>query len=47
VKAFGINSDEVSGFIVRQSWTASGELAEFSNTWFNPQVCRYSSRLSA
>jgi GntR family transcriptional regulator len=47
VKAFGIDSGEVSGFIVRQSWTASGELAEFSNTWFDPQVCRYSSRLSA
>jgi GntR family transcriptional regulator len=47
VKAFGIDSGAVSGFIVRQSWTASGELAEFSNTWFDPQVCRYSSRLSA
>lgn len=46
VKAFGIDSGDVSGFIVRQSWTASGELAEFSNTWFDPQVCRYSSRLS-
>jgi GntR family transcriptional regulator len=46
VKAFGIDSGQTSGFIERQSWTASGELAEYSQTWFDQRVCRYSSRLS-
>lgn len=35
-----------AGFIERVSWTASNEVAEFSRTWFDPQVCCYSSRLS-
>ncbi len=46
VKPFGMASGEVCGFIERQSWTANGELAEYSQTWFDQQVCRYSSRLS-
>lgn len=46
VSEFGLTRGSISGFIERQSWTASGELAEFSKTWFDPQVCRYSSRLN-
>lgn len=37
---------DCSGFIERLSWTASNQLAEYSQTWFDPAVCRYSSRLS-
>jgi hypothetical protein len=32
--------------IERVSWTASNQVAEFSKTWFDPAVCRYSSRMS-
>lgn len=35
-----------AGFIERLSWTATNVLAEYSQTWFDPGVCRYSSRLS-
>lgn len=35
-----------AGYIERLSWTTNNELAEFSKTWFDPQVCRYCSRLS-
>jgi GntR family transcriptional regulator len=35
-----------AGYIERLSWTAGQALAEFSKTWFDPQVCRYTSRLS-
>lgn len=35
-----------AGFIERLSWTAHNTLAEYSHTWFDPQRCRYSSRLS-
>jgi DNA-binding GntR family transcriptional regulator len=37
---------ECCGYIERVSWTASNQLAEFSKTWFDPAVCRYSSRMS-
>lgn len=37
---------DCAGFIERLSWTASNVLAEYSQTWFDPAVCRYSSRLS-
>jgi GntR family transcriptional regulator len=37
---------ECAGFIERFSWTANNLLAEYSRTWFDPRVCRYSSRLS-
>lgn len=37
---------ECCGFIERVSWTANNLVAEFSKTWFDPAVCRYSSRLS-
>lgn len=35
-----------AGFIERFSWTAGNALAEYSQTWFDPAVCRYVSRLS-
>jgi GntR family transcriptional regulator len=35
-----------TGYIERTSWTAGNEVAEFSKTWFDPRVCRYSSRMS-
>ncbi|PUE35837.1 GntR family transcriptional regulator [Limnohabitans sp. Jir72] len=35
-----------AGYIERVSWTAGNEVAEFSKTWFDPRVCRYSSRMS-
>jgi GntR family transcriptional regulator len=38
----GVNA----GFIERLSWTANNVLAEYSQTWFDPAICRYSSRLS-
>lgn len=37
---------DCSGYVERVSWTASNQLAEFSKTWFNPKICKYSSRLS-
>lgn len=37
---------QCAGFIERLSWTANNTLAEYSNTWFDPQRCRYSSRLN-
>jgi GntR family transcriptional regulator len=42
----GLLPGDCSGYIERVSWTASNQLAEFSKTWFDPAVCRYSSRLS-
>jgi len=41
-----LQSGECAGFIERLSWTASNVLAEFSQTWFDPKVCRYTSRMS-
>lgn len=43
---YGRLADEYAGFIERTSWTAVNTIAEFSQTWFDPSVCRYSSRLS-
>lgn len=42
----GLAAGACAGFIERLSWTASSVLAEYSQTWFDPAVCRYSSRLS-
>lgn len=42
----GLVAGHVAGFIERLSWTASNAVAEYSQTWFDPAVCRYSSRLS-
>lgn len=43
---YGRAAGEFAGFIERTSWTATNRLAEYSQTWFDPTVCRYSSRLS-
>ena len=42
----GLAKGACAGFIERLSWTATNVLAEYSQTWFDPAVCRYSSRLS-
>lgn len=42
----GLATGDSAGFIERLSWTAGNTLAEYSRTWFDPAVCRYSSRLS-
>ncbi len=42
----GLLASDCSGYIERISWTAGKQVAEFSKTWFDPAVCRYSSRLS-
>ena len=41
-----LQAGDCSGYIERISWTASNQIAEFSKTWFDPAVCRYSSRMS-
>lgn len=35
-----------AGYIERTSWDTANATAEFSRTWFDPKVCRYSSRIS-
>lgn len=42
----GLRLGDSAGFIERLSWTAGNTLAEYSQTWFDPAVCRYASRLS-
>jgi GntR family transcriptional regulator len=42
----GMQVGQNAGFIERLSWTANNTLAEFSQTWFDPAVCRYASRMS-
>jgi GntR family transcriptional regulator len=42
----GLAAGACAGFIERVSWTSANVLAEYSRTWFDPAVCRYSSRLS-
>lgn len=42
----GLEPGDAAGFIERLSWTAGNAVAEFSQTWFDPAVCRYTSRLS-
>lgn len=42
----GLEPGACAGFIERVSWTATNAVAEYSQTWFDPAVCRYSSRLS-
>ena len=46
VPEFGVKAKKTTGYIERLSWTANNELAEFSKTWFDAKLCRYSSRLS-
>lgn len=43
---FGISPGQPTGFIERVSRTSTNEVAEFSQTWFDPSMCCYSSRLS-
>jgi GntR family transcriptional regulator len=42
----GLLAGACAGFIERVSWTPANAVAEYSQTWFDPAVCRYSSRLS-
>lgn len=42
----GLLAGECAGYVERVSWTSGNQVAEFSKTWFDPAVCRYSSRLS-
>jgi GntR family transcriptional regulator len=42
----GLQSGAIVGYIERTSWTANNQVAEFSKTWFDPAVCRYTSRMS-
>ena len=42
----GLRPGDCAGYIERTSWTASNQIAEFSKTWFDPAVCRYTSRMS-
>jgi DNA-binding GntR family transcriptional regulator len=44
--AGALSAGQWAGYIERVSWTAGNEVAEFSKTWFDPRVCRYSSRMS-
>ena len=42
----GLQPGAIAGYIERTSWTAGNQVAEFSKTWFDPAVCRYTSRMS-
>ena len=46
VSEFGISNKKLSGYIERMSFTTDNILAEFSKTWFDPNLCRYSSRIN-
>ncbi len=46
VSEFGVRTKKIAGYIERLSWTANNTLAEFSKTWFDPRLSRYSSRIS-
>lgn len=45
VPDFGPVAGMAAGHIERIAWTASHAVAEFSQTWFDPQRCCYTSRL--
>jgi GntR family transcriptional regulator len=42
----GLAVGDSAGYIERLSWTSTNKVAEYSRTWFDPAVCRYTSRLS-
>lgn len=42
----GLLPGDSAGHVERLSWTAGNSLAEYSQTWFDPAVCCYTSRLS-
>ncbi len=46
VPPFGLQAGESAGHIERIAWTTGNAVAEFSQTWFDPQRCCYTSRLS-
>lgn len=46
VSEFAIHAKKMAGYIERFSFTANNTLAEFSKTWFDPNLCRYSSRIN-
>ena len=39
-----MKAGEIAGYIERVSWDQFDRPAEFSKTWFNPDVARYVSR---
>jgi GntR family transcriptional regulator len=43
---WGLSAGGSAGFIERISWATNNDVVEYSRTWFDPKVCRYSSRLS-
>ncbi len=43
--SFHLRAGATTGYIERVSWTASGEAAEFSRTWFDSGKARYVSRM--
>lgn len=43
---YGVPANQCSGYIERLSWATDNKIAEFSKTWFDPAVCRYTSRMS-
>jgi len=42
----GLSKASVLGWVKRRGWANSGNVGEFSQTWFNPSVCRYMARWS-
>jgi len=46
VPPLGLLAHQAAGYIERLSWTANNTIAEFSKTWFDPAVCRYTARMS-
>ena len=45
-KTLGLPKGSVLGWVKRQGWANNGQVAEFSQTWFNPAACRYMARWS-
>ncbi len=42
--AFGLVAGQPCGSVERQSWAGSNECEEYSTTWFDPAIARYSAR---
>ncbi len=42
---FNMNPGEMTGYIERIGWDQFNQPAEFSRTWFNPNLCLYVNRL--
>lgn len=41
---FDMKPGEMAGYIERLAWDQFDELTEFSQTWFNPDICHYVNR---